>query len=101
MVNHFHADSPITKAEQDELGRLGLARQIVEQIRRTPCDEGFVIGLLGPWGSGKTSILNLVRAQLAQAASEDVIVVPFNPWLFSGAEQLVTRFFAELAAALK
>jgi predicted KAP-like P-loop ATPase len=101
MADQFHADSPITKPEQDELGRLGLARQIAQQVRRTPAEEGFVIGLLGPWGSGKTSILNLVTTTLSDEARGDVVVIKFNPWLFSGADQLVTRFFSELSAALK
>ena len=101
MADQFHADSPIAKPEQDELGRLGLARQIAEQVRRTPAAEGFVIGLLGPWGSGKTSILNLVTTTLEDEAPGEVVVIRFNPWLFSGAEQLVTRFFSELSAALK
>ena len=48
--------------------------------------QGLVVGILGPWGSGKTSFVNLVRHYLT---SERVPVRDFNPWLFSGTEHLV------------
>ena len=56
-----------------------------------------MVGVFGPWGSGKTSFLNLAKAEW----NEDVPVIDFNPWLFSGTEQLVGRFFDELSAELK
>lgn len=58
-------------------------------------DEGFVIGLTGPWGTGKTSVLALLEAEL-----EDAAVVWFEPWLFTGANELVDRFFGEISAQL-
>jgi predicted KAP-like P-loop ATPase len=50
-------------------------------------------------GSGKTSLINLVRERLAM--TPELPVLDFNPWMFSGAEQLVDSFFAELAAQLR
>lgn len=55
--------------------------------------EGLVVGVLGPWGSGKTSFVNIPRQSFARA---EISVVDFNPWMFSGAEQLVSAFFTEL-----
>lgn len=57
-----------------------------------------MIGVLGPWGSGKTSFVNLARARLED---ESITVLDFNPWMFSGAEQLVESFFVELASQLR
>ena len=54
--------------------------------------------MLGAWGSGKTSFINLARTYLGEAR---VTILDFNPWMFSGAEQLVESFFIELAAQLK
>jgi predicted KAP-like P-loop ATPase len=50
-------------------------------------------------GSGKTSLINLVRERLAM--TPELPVLDFNPWMLSGAEQLVDSFFAELAAQLR
>ncbi|MFY9270344.1 MAG: P-loop NTPase fold protein, partial [Candidatus Manganitrophaceae bacterium] len=60
--------------------------------------EGVVVGVLGPWGSGKTSFVNLARGHLEDTGA---VILDFNPWMFSGAEQLVGSFFVELSAQLK
>ena len=88
-------DNPIREPSEDRLGRAALARSLAKQIQRADAREGLVVGVLGPWGSGKTSFLNLVRHYLK---AEDVPVLRFNPWLFSGTEHLVQAFFSELSA---
>ena len=54
-----------------------------------------MVGVFGPWGSGKTSFLNLARKEFEQ---KDIPVLDFNPWLFSGTEQLVRRFFDDISS---
>lgn len=92
------ADNPIQKPEDDVLGRAKVARSFAEQVLSLDVTEGVVVGVLGPWGSGKTSFVNLARAHLEDVG---VAVLDFNPWMFSGAEQLVESFFVELSAQLK
>jgi predicted KAP-like P-loop ATPase len=91
-------DNPIRKPEDDVLGRAKVARSFAEQVLTLDVTEGAVVGVLGPWGSGKTSFVNLARAHLE---SSSVAVLDFNPWMFSGAEQLVEAFFVEISAQLK
>lgn len=89
-------DFPVKGRGEDRLNRSPFAELLAEQVAKAP-GSGVVFGLVGPWGSGKTSILNMVEEALALAHPE-VLVVRFNPWLFSGAEQLAEHFFEELAA---
>ena len=91
-------DNPIRRPEDDALGRTKSARSFTVQVLSLDVREGVVVGVLGPWGSGKTSFVNLARAYLAE---EGVPVLDFNPWMFSGAEQLIEAFFVELSAQLK
>lgn len=60
-----------------------------------------VIGLVGPWGSGKTSIIGLVKSQLNQTAtSEDIhpwVAVDFNPWYFQDMASLQWGFLRALS----
>jgi hypothetical protein len=91
-------DNPIRDPADDTLGRSEVARSFAHQVLSLDASEGLVVGVLGAWGSGKTSFLNLTREYLADA---DLPVLDFNPWMFSGAEQLVESFFVELSAQLK
>jgi predicted KAP-like P-loop ATPase len=87
-------DRPIERAEDDRLGRAALAKAIALDIGRA---SGVVAAITGPWGSGKTSLLNMAQAQFDP---ETTVILEFNPWYFSGTEQLVQHFFTELAAQL-
>lgn len=91
-------DNPIKSTIEDSLGRYPSARSFARHLLRLDASEGFVVGVMGPWGSGKTSFVNLARQDLVDA---EVLVLDFNPWMFSGAEQLVTAFFDELSSQLK
>ncbi len=69
--------------------------------------RGFVVGLTGPWGSGKSQVMLYVEAKLRQQCytpasqagkaslnlERRVIVVRFNPWLYSGRDNLLRQFF--------
>jgi hypothetical protein len=95
----IRSDEPIRTAGEDVLGRARVAAAIAESIRNVDASQGAVIGILGPWGSGKTSLVNLVLEELGREPA--IPAVHFNPWMFSGADQLVESFFAELGAQLK
>lgn len=91
-------DAPITSSDQDDLKRAPVAHDFAESIRELDASQGLVVGILGPWGHGKSSFINLMREQFAAAPT--LTVVDFNPWMFSGSNQLVHFFFTEIAAEL-
>jgi len=90
-------DAPIDSLAEDRLGRDVFAEALAAEVLAAPADRGFVMGLTGPWGSGKTSILNMT----VDAIGEKAIVVQFNPWMFSGTEALVSSFFEEIGKQLQ
>ena len=98
-TEYFDADRPIENREQDRLGRRSFAEAIARQVRAVPAEHGFTIAVVGEWGSGKTSVLNMV-AETLEAGVDAVAVLRFNPWLFGSANDLVTRFFRELSVQL-
>ena len=94
-------DKPIKTKKEDLLGHEPLAVRIAEAITNLPPDalsESFVVGIEGSWGSGKTSLINLVLEKLIPS---DFPVVKFNPWNFSDQDELITDFFNSLAEALE
>ena len=91
-------DNPIQRPEDDTLERTAIVESFARQVLALDTTEGVVVGVLGAWGSGKTSFVNLARKEFAQA---NVQILDFNPWMFSGTQQLAKHFFNELTAQLK
>ncbi|WP_085032135.1 KAP family P-loop NTPase fold protein [Ensifer aridi] len=66
------ADPPILFSCHDRLGRVSFAKSLARKIDRlTDLDSGFVIGLDGEWGSGKTSVINMVVQALRHLQMEE------------------------------
>ncbi len=91
-------DNPIQTEHEDLLRRVPLAKKIASLISQYTEHESFVIGIDGPWGSGKTSFVNLINEQLQ--TDETIILVEFNPWNFSDQNELIKEFFNGLLVHL-
>lgn len=97
-----YGDLPISKPEQDMFGIDGFVQSLARSVRNMRSPNGVVIALNGPWGSGKSSAINLLKHHLSDVTtSGDIEVVDFNPWWFRGEEALVLAFFRELYSATK
>ena len=96
---HVQADAPIEHRSEDLLERTDLVDAIADQVIHGPPGLGLVIGVVGRWGSGKTSILRLVEEVVRERSH--TVVVHFNPWLFSNTDELVVRFLEELGSQLR
>ena len=60
-------------------------------------NKGFVFGLEGKWGSGKSSMLALVLKRLRGMDGAKVAAVEFRPWLIGDRDQLLSALFEDLA----
>ena len=95
-INYF-ADNPISTSSEDLLQRSKFVERIVREIDMIDASQGYVMAVMGQWGSGKTSVLNLVKERLSNSGT---ILVEYNPWLLSGVEELVDGLFREINAKL-
>lgn len=92
-------DRSVRSRAEDTLGRAAFSDALARQVASVDPAEEVVFGLVGAYGSGKTSLLNM----LAEALEEDhegVVVLRFTPWVFTGTEHLVGVLFEELGAQL-
>src|SRR5207253_2131300 len=80
-------DSPIESASQDVLGRTGFALNLARALANLVRGPGVVIGLNGIWGSGKSSLKNLIIEELVKS-DVDVEILEFNPWQYESSDQL-------------
>lgn len=96
-------DTPIKAREQDLIGRTPFAERLADILKSAAGPESLVIGLYGPWGSGKTSVINLVENALSRKDDDGkagVSVVRFEPWNYLTSEQLLAQFLKEVGSAL-
>ncbi|MGW9804149.1 KAP-like P-loop domain-containing protein [Micrococcus sp. 093350064-1] len=81
-------------------------RAVAETAADAIFDDGLdpvAIGLSGAWGSGKTSVLELIKSEITER-SEDidrkVLVIPTQPWLYDPAIGPKESLIAEVLGAL-
>jgi hypothetical protein len=96
-VDHLYGDDPVDRFG-DRLDRIRLAEQLARAMSTvSEQSRSAVVGLVGPWGSGKTSILNDIENVLRQ---DSWYVGSHNPWAYSDFAGAVAGFFTALRDAV-
>ena len=85
-------DRPLQPNDEDELGIGDYAKALQQFIGE--CDTPLTIGIQGDWGSGKTSLMNLIKP--AQDTTQ-LRTVWINTWQYAQLGDPETLFLAVLA----
>lgn len=94
------SDVAISKTNEDRFERSGYASKVANLISDTANPrESTIYGLTGEWGSGKTSLVNLVRKHLSHF-SDSWEIIDYNPWVASDPEALIEEFYRSIMEAL-
>ncbi len=102
LAGQLWSDEP---AEVDLLAAKAIAETVSDAILDDALDP-LALGLSGPWGSGKTTVLELISADLNERSTDEseVLVVRTDPWRYDpsvGArESIIADILDRLAAEL-
>lgn len=100
-TNYFN-DAPILSPDDDRFGIDPFAQAIPRSIREIGSPIGVTIAINGPWGSGKSSAINLIRHHLGPDVKAGKLeIIDFKCWWFRGEEALTLAFLQELNATLR
>ena len=91
-------DLPLEDPADDRLGYVRFSRLISNAVASMVPLDGLVVGLHGPRGAGRTSVVNFVRRLL-----EDVphtVVSEFNPWRYAAGDDIARRYLETLIPVL-
>lgn len=95
VADSLASDRPITSPEHDTLGLGRLARGISRFVRNVETEPPLTLAVTGPWGSGKSSLLNLVCEDLRDRGFRPVW---FNAWHHQKEEHLLASLLANIRA---
>lgn len=101
MSTSYSSDRPIQSKKNDLLGRAKFAEHLADDIHSWGGDDSLVIALYGAWGSGKTSVKNMLLEANQKKGRTPLSVIDFNPWQLTGTGGIRSSFFRELGLALK
>jgi len=71
------------ETKRDYLNYLELA-EVVSEVLLNPNMRPVSVGVFGTWGTGKSSLLNLIEDRLKDDAKDKVIIIRFDAWLYQG-----------------
>lgn len=77
---------------------------LVKAVEDIVMDEALTpstIGVYGDWGSGKSSLMQMVERSLINHYKEDVACIHFNGWLFEDYEDAKTAFCGTILEELR
>ncbi len=90
----------------DVLGFAPFSARLAQALVKQNARNGYVFGLHGEWGSGKSTVLNFVRCHLKKWKDEsrpdmsNLTWFSFDPWIVSGHQDLAAAFFKVLSEKL-
>jgi KAP family P-loop domain len=94
------SETAVHDPKDDRYNRAAFAEKLATTLLKLP-PESIVIGLEGPWGGGKTTVMNFVTHYASQQTKHSPpLVVRFNPWWYSSRDDLAVRFFEEMSGQI-
>jgi KAP family P-loop domain len=96
----YSSDRPIRIKGEDVLKRSKFAIQLADDISSWRGEDSLVVALYGRWGSGKSSVKNMVLETISRKRGAKVAVLEFNPWQLSGRGNIAAIFFRDLGIIL-
>ena len=100
MTNPIGNENPVMEAGEDRYGYDELAGGLARRLLALEKTSGTVIGIEGKWGSGKTSLLNLLLKHLDAEHDKDTHILPVSPWLSPPDTPMIHSLLLPVAAIL-
>lgn len=95
----FLSDKPIESKEQDLLHRAEYAKRFAKNLVTLTQVNSFTVSLNGCWGSGKTSLINLIKNEIYNLQNYDdeieyfPVILDFAPWNTLEENVIIKQFF--------
>lgn len=99
-VNIYLNDDSILNKDDDILDY----QPKIDSLKSILLYESYIksisIGLVGPWGNGKSSFINMTQKQINEKAKDYLIMIHFLPYLNHKEDDIINEFFISLSKEL-
>lgn len=90
-------DEPINSSSEDLLDLSEYIKNIIKNIELYNSENSYVMALIGKWGIGKTSIINLLKCE----SKDKLLIKKFSVWKYENVNSLFEGFADFLSNILK
>lgn len=88
-------------AKSDLLNFARYLDPLISILTNEDAQTPFTIGIFGPWGGGKSSLLRMLHERLETSYPDQFVCVNFNPWLYRDEPNLLVSLLHTLNDTLK
>ncbi|WP_445710460.1 KAP family P-loop NTPase fold protein [Flavobacterium sp.] len=99
-TNQLLNDDPINFDKEEILNYRSIIDKTTSLLLNENHKKSLTIGLVGPWGNGKSSVLNLIKKKIKESEKKDIITINFQPYLNHKEDDIINEFFISLSNEL-
>lgn len=96
-VSIFQLERPLNEIDNDNLNRSEFVHRIAKEINQSFFQEAYSLGIVGKWGSGKSTFLNFLRKEIDKKGR---VIIEFKPWLSQDAKSITKNFLTLFKSVL-
>lgn len=103
ITNDIISDDPLTAEQNDLLDHTATAERLTKILLNEQHRKSISIGLIGPWGNGKSSVIERVKDNIQasdQYRAKDIISIHFLPYLNHNENDIINEFFTSLSSEM-
>lgn len=93
-IRYLHEDNPVL----DNVDYKSLSHKIVKVIKGDEYEKSFSIGLISPWGTGKSSLLKTIQNDIKH--DKKIISIEYSPFLNHNGKDIIINFITVLRLTL-
>ncbi|MCW3127812.1 MAG: hypothetical protein JWO03_3470 [Bacteroidetes bacterium] len=93
-INRTPLQEELRKIDQECLNLYPFAQEIAILLRGLRPEKAFSVGIEGDWGSGKSSLLEMIKDNLPETyEGYKITKIDFTPWLYPDEKSMIANFF--------
>ncbi|WP_019910300.1 P-loop NTPase fold protein [Paenibacillus sp. HW567] len=97
----FMSDKEGQSKDDDAFEFFETSKRFAERVYNQGSSESLVFGIDAPWGTGKSTFINLCKEHWNSNYSDEIIVYTFDPLRFENSDNILDKFVDGLLKVIK